>query len=493
MSAAILDSSVGVLTASAPRARRVLLIAYNFPPVGGAGVQRPVKWAKYLRAFGWEVTVLTTENPSVPVRDESLLTDLPDDVRVIRARTWEPDYRVKQSLVRAETERPGLLRRLTSAAKGLARRCVKLALQPDPQVLWNPNARRAGAAALREQPHDAILVTAPAYSSFLVGAALKRRFGLPLILDYRDEWDLSGKYLEHAQHDWFSRAVQDRMQRRLLRQADAVVATTKASTANLADKLAELRHLVPAVCIYNGFDAEDFGERLRVEGRGLRVGEDAIHRSVLPSTLNPQPSTFRLVYTGTLWNLTDIEPLVKAIESLGASQPELVSKLELVCVGRKTPEQQQVLARVRATTARLEAVDYCEHSQVLDWLNSADGVCLLLSDVPGAERVVPAKLFEYLAVRKEMLTIAPHGETADIARRFFPTGHFLPEDVSGLAGWLESRLAAIGDARPVLTMTKGIEEFSREAQTARLAELLNAVCDQGAGRQKSERQDSRYL
>ncbi len=255
MSAAIFDSPVSELTAPTDRARRVLLIAYNFPPVGGAGVQRPAKWAKYLRRFGWDVTVLTTENPSVPVRDDSLLADLPEDVRIVRARTWEPDYRVKQSLVGADTERPGLLRRLKSAAKGLARRCVKLALQPDPQVLWNPNARRAGVAVLREQPHDAILVTAPAYSSFLVGAALKRQFGLPLILDYRDEWDLSGRYLENAQRDWFSRAVQNRMQRRLLRQADAVVATTKASTTNLADKLAALRHHVPAVCIYNGFYA----------------------------------------------------------------------------------------------------------------------------------------------------------------------------------------------------------------------------------------------
>ena len=475
MSAAILDSSVNELTVPADRTRRVLLIAYNFPPVGGAGVQRPAKWAKYLRRFGWDVTVLTTENPSVPVRDESLLADLPVDVRIVRARTWEPDYRMKQSLVESKAERPSLLRRIKSAAKGLARRCAKLALQPDPQVLWNPNALRAGAAVLREQPHDAILVTAPAYSSFLVGAALKRQFGLPLILDYRDEWDLSGKYLENAQRDWFSRTVQDRMQRRLLRQADAVVATTRASTTNLANKLAALRHSVPAVCIYNGFDAEDFGERLMVDGRELMASEDEGHRSVLPSTLDHQPSTFRLVYTGTLWNLTDIEPLVKAIEALNASRPELAGKLELICVGRKTIEQQQVLERVRATTARLEAVDYCEHSQVLDRLNSADGVCLLLSDVPGAERVVPAKLFEYLAIRKEMLTIAPHGETADIARRFFPQSQFVPSDVSGIAGWLEHRLSLVGRSPGERLLTQGIDEFSRESQTARLAELLNEL------------------
>ena len=289
MSAAVLEASLDDIAVPADRPRRVLLIAYNFPPVGGAGVQRPAKWAKYLRRCGWEVTVLTTENPSVPVRDESLLADLPDDVRVVRARTWEPDYRVKQSLVGAASTKRGLVTRIKSAVKGLAKRVVKLALQPDPQVLWNPNALRAATAVLREQPHDAILVTAPAYSSFFIGAALKKKFGLPLILDYRDEWDLSGQYLENAQRDGFSRFVQHRMQRRLLRQADAVVATTQASTSNLAAKLAELKHPIPAVCIYNGFDAEDFGEGLKVDGRELSVRVDSSTPPSSPSTLNPLP------------------------------------------------------------------------------------------------------------------------------------------------------------------------------------------------------------
>ena len=479
MSAAILEDSLAGVAVPTDRARRVLLIAYNFPPVGGAGVQRPAKWAKYLRRCGWEVTVLTTENPSVPVRDESLLADLPDDVRIVRARTWEPDYRVKQSLVTGNTTKPGLLTRIKSAVKGLARRVVKLALQPDPQVLWNPNALRAGAAALREQPHDAILVTAPAYSSFFIGASLKKQFGIPLILDYRDEWDLSGKYLENAQRDWFSRTIQQRMQRRLLKQADAVVATTQASTSNLAAKLADLKHAIPAVCIYNGFDAEDFEEGLRglkVESRGLRGREETSASSLFPSTVNRQSSLpFRLVYTGTLWNLTDIEPLIKAIESLSASQPELTRQLELVCVGRKTPEQQHVLERVRATTAQLTAIDYCAHAEVLDRLNSADGVCLLLSDVPGAERVVPAKLFEYLAIRKEMLTIAPHGETADIARRFFTHGHFVPHDTAGIAAWLAERLSGVERSSRDRPTRQAIDEFSRESQTARLAELLDEV------------------
>ena len=444
------------------RRRRLLLIAYNFPPVGGAGVQRPVKWVKYLRKFGWDVTVLTTENPSVPARDESLLADISDDVLVVRARTWEPDYRTKQGLVdKSNSSRPGFFARVKSAVKGLMKRAAKLLLQPDPQVLWVPNAIKAGQQVLREFSHDVILVTAPAYSSFFIGTSLKRQFGLPLILDFRDEWDMSGQYLENAQRDLVSRVVQERMQRYVLKRANAVVATTMASTANLAEKLTRLnKSTTPSVTVYNGFDAEDF---------------DADSRSEEEST---NKTTFRLVYTGTLWNLTTIKPLVDAVLRLNETSPELVSRLELVCVGRKTAEQTSTLERLRSTGCRLELIDYCEHSKALDWLRSTNAVCLLLSDVPGAERVVPAKLFEYLANRKDLLAIVPQGETAEIVRRYFPLGWMEPKNVDGIVTWLKSRLSDESCGTTQLPETADLEEYSRTTQTRRLVELLNELVPQ---------------
>ena len=442
------------------RPRRLLLVAYNFPPVGGAGVQRPVKWVKNLRRLGWDVTVLTTENASVPTRDESLLADIPDDVLILRARTWEPDYRTKQGLVESNAVgSQGLLARFKSGFKGVVKQAVKLALQPDPQVLWVPNALKAGRRVLRELPHDAILVTAPAYSSFFIGTALKRQFGLPLVLDFRDEWDMSGKYLENAQRDWFSRVIQNRMQKYVLGKADAVVATTRASTANLADKLSRIgRTATHTETIYNGFDEEDFG------------GDE-------PPISNTSRSNerFRLLYTGTLWNLTTIEPLVDAIKSLHQRMPELVTKLELVCVGRKTPEQAAILAQLTHTGCHLELIDYCDHAKVLEMLRSTDAVCLLLSDVAGADRVVPAKLFEYLASRKEMLAIVPHGETADIVQRFFPRGQIEPKNVDGISAWLESRLSGDAERNAPSHVANDIDEFSRLTQTRRLVQTLDTL------------------
>ena len=456
------------------QARRLLLIAYNFPPVGGAGVQRPVKWVKNLRRFGWEVTVLTVDNPSVPVRDESLLKDIPEDVRIVRARTYEPDYQTKQGLIETASVQPrGIMARVKSAVKGLVKRAVKLFLQPDPQVLWVPNAIRAGRKILRELPHDAILVTAPAYSSFFIGTSLKRTFGLPLVLDFRDEWDMSGRYLENAQRDLISMTIQKRMQRFVLRRADAVVATTKASTANLKEKLDNLnKPEIKTVTVYNGFDAEDFDSAI----------DDTERRREVKANVQSAPAVFRLLYTGTLWNLTTIEPLVDAVLRLHATSPELVARLELVCVGRKTADQTTILERLRTTGCRLELIDYCEHSKVLEWLRSADALCLLLSDVPGAERVVPAKLFEYLANRREMLAIVPDGETAGIVRRYFPKGQIEPKEIDRIATWLKDRLEGNVDPDAAFDPSADIDEYSRTAQTQRLVELLDELVASGANR-----------
>lgn len=460
-----LECASSTPSGSLPPRKRLLLVAYCFPPVGGAGVQRPVKWVKYLQRFGWDVTVLTPSNPSVPVLDDSLLADIPPETKVVRAKTWEPGYAVKQQMASARPQRGGsIVGWVRSQVKSGLKSLAKLGLQPDPQILWYPHAVRAATRELRRVRHDAILCTAPPFSSLLIGRTLKRRFGLPLLLDFRDEWDLSSRYLEQAQRDRLSQWVQERQQRSALRAADAVIATTQASVDRLGERLSELKHPVRQTCIYNGYDTEDFRDQ-----------------AAPPTGIWNDQSTFRLVYTGTLWNLTDVSPLVQAIERLQQQSPRLAQRLEFVCIGRKTAEQQQQLDRLRSTDVAFTNRGYCDHDTVLDCLQSADGLCLLLSDVPGAERVVPAKLFEYLASRREMLTIAPLGEAWTIAQRCQPDGCFTPQDVPGICHWLAERIAA-GPRSAQSRAAANVEFYSRERQTAKLAELLDQLTAAPSGK-----------
>lgn len=471
--------------ASLPTRKRVLLIAYSFPPVGGAGVQRPAKWVKYLDQFGWDVTVLTVENPSVPLLDESLLAEIPATTRIVKARTLEPSYRFKQAVSGnvgsgVASSRGGLLKRglrsITSWAKKLAKSCATTLLQPDAQRLWLPAAWKVACQTLRETPHDAILVTAPPYSSFLLGQRLKARFGLPLVLDYRDEWDLSSRYLENSATGWFARQIQERMQRGVLRSADAVITTTQSSSRAIRQRLAALGLATHVETIYNGFDTDDFAS-----------GTNSTTSQPAPAN-KPAAGIFRLIYTGTLWNLTDITPVVKAIESVAADAPELAKHLEFLVVGRKTPEQRQVLDRLVALPCRVILRDYCPHAEVLEHQSQADSLLLLLSDVPGADRVVPAKLFEYLATRKEILAVVPQGETAGIVREFHAESQFTPADYTGIAHWILERLqraagqtiAASSTMNPAFPEQR-LLDFSRKSQTSQLAGLLSEVANAGQG------------
>ena len=459
--------------------KRVLVVSYNFPPVGGAGVQRVTKFVKYLPDFGWDATVLTTENPSVPVYDESLLADIPPQTVVVKARTLEPGYALKRiisassSLTRSVSEgersttsvgdSPSLTLRVTTVAKRLLRGIANFLLQPDPQVLWNSQAIEAGLRILGQQKHDAIFVTAPPFSSLMIGAELARRTGLPLMLDYRDEWSISNSYLENKRLGWLSRTWQQHQQCLCVRAASALIATTQHSAESL-QKVARASECRPLVThIYNGFDTADFHDKLA-----------PLPDAALESANDPT-QTYKLAYIGTLWNLTSVEPVVRAVRQLAHRSPDLASRLELHFVGRRTAAQDEWLDQLGSLPCRVIRQPYLDHDEALQLMRSADGLCLLLSDLPEAGRVVPAKMFEYLAVRRPIFAIVPSGEVSSMLQDCPFAFVHSPSDVTGLAQRLGDEIERhrLGVSLPIGLWDSS--PFERRRQTEQLAELLERV------------------
>jgi glycosyltransferase involved in cell wall biosynthesis len=436
----------------AKEARRVLLIAYAFPPVGGAGVQRVAKFTKYLPEHGWEVSVLTVSNPSVPVVDHSLLDEIPPQTIIRHAKSWEPDYRLKHSLTSATTEarvRSGWMTRLKQALRAAA----TLVLQPDPQILWAPHAVRQGTRLLRELPHHAILVSGPPFSPFLFGASLRRRSGLPLVLDYRDEWTISNRYWEKKSRVPLVGRFQNRLQKYALRRADSVIATTQRSAQALEQEARKAGRQIPVRCLYNGFDPADMPE-LSLDGSP------------------PAGDRFRLAHVGTLWNLTTARPLVEAVERLAVEYPDRASLLDLQIVGRCTPAEETLLQRLQGLPCRLLRQNYVDHRTAVQVMRDASELCLLLAGVPGAERVLPAKTFEYLATGRKILAIAPSGEMQDVLRRFAGVSLYSPQDIAGITEHLARRLAQPNGATDHL---RELELFDRRHQAGQLAEILDQV------------------
>ena len=186
-------AAIGALRAAVPtqimtELQRVLVVSYAFPPVGGAGVQRSVKLLKYLGDFGWVGDVLTVDNPSVPLRDDSLLCDVPPTAHVYRARTLEPSYATKEATW-GEVTSPQATASPWRSLRGRALSVARRAAVPDPQVLWLPGAVLALRRVLRGPLRPAaVLLSAPPFSQFLLGPVVRQHPGVGLVYDYRDEW-----------------------------------------------------------------------------------------------------------------------------------------------------------------------------------------------------------------------------------------------------------------------------------------------------------------
>lgn len=439
--------------------RRVLYISYAYPPTGGGGVQRSVKFTKYLGRFGWQPTVLTAANPSVPVQDNALARDIDPSIEIVHARTWEPGYRWKQCLGNhpgASNANVAVSPRAASkwgkSLKDWTRTKAMAWLQPDPQVLWNRSAYRKAIDALAKRPHDAIFVTGPPFSSFLLACRLKRQSGLPLVVDFRDEWMLACRYLDNHQQLGAGAKRQYQMMLEVLASADTVIATTQASAAELTKHCFNARSNAVVSCIYNGFDPEDF--------------------SISQTSTEVKSKRFRLVYTGTLWRLTDIRPLVDAIIRLHERSPRLCSRMELVLAGRRTADQDLVLGRLDRTGVSLIKHEYLPHDETIRLAAGADALLLLLSGDVGAERVVPAKLFEYLAANRPVLAICPQGETRDLLFRYGSIQGQDHRNVSGITDWLAERIAGVEHLHAD-HHSACIAPFSRVVLTQQLSRLLD--------------------
>lgn len=378
------------------RAKRVLFVSYLFPPVGGVGVQRVLKWVKYLPEHGWSPSVLTALNPSVPLFDESLLQQVPQSTVVRLAKTYEPSYAAKTA-VAGEASSPGLISRLKSAVKAPLIKTAKSLLQPDPQILWRPNAVREGYKLLRAIPHDVIVATGPPFSSFLVGATLSKRTGVPLVLDYRDEWSISNANWEQKRPGKIASAVQKRMEDHALRSASLVLGTTPRGADEFRRQAEEAGSDAEVSYIWNGFDIEDFPTILNTNKPDLGHGVDR----------------FRLTFTGTLWTLNSVQGFVDGVLKLSESSPHLLEELELVFAGRRMPDQDVLLDKLEALPVKITRLGFVPHAEAAQLMRSSDALLLPTSMANGLERVVCAKTFEYLASGRPIFCVSKPGDQMD--------------------------------------------------------------------------------
>ena len=443
--------------------KRLLIITYYWPPTGGSGVQRWVKFSKYLPEFGWQPVVYTPENPEQLARDESLLADIPACAEVVKTRILEP-YELYRRLTGGK-KGEGEVNPVNAQQKNWKQR-LSLWVRgncfvPDPRIGWVRPSVRFLKKYLAEHPVDAVVTTGPPHSVHLIGLGLKKALGLRWIADFRDPWT-EMFYYKHLGLGPAADRRHHRLEQAVLDGADAVISVSPPVAADFRAKTQ-----TPVVLITNGFDEDDFAEAGEPSSGapGVQFFPDPENGSEknLDTPAPQRPRTkVRLVHTGLF--AADGNPLNlwDALAERCAADPTFRERLQIRLAGKVDAAVTEAV-RARGLGGNLVELGYLPHDETVREQRAADILLLPLRREPEYAKVLPGKIFEYLAARRPVLGIGQEDGAAAAVLRDAAAGQMFDWDKK------DELLAFLDAEHP---QTEGIEKYTRRALTAQLAELL---------------------
>ena len=365
------------------RKKKVLIITYYWPPSGGGGVQRWLKFAKYLPDNGWEPIIFTPDNPEFPVIDKSLENDIAPALKVIKYPIWEPYQLFKKLSGRSAQDRvnTGLL--FDDKKIGLTEK-ISLWIRgnmliPDPRIFWVRPATRFLESEWTKLNPDLIVSTGPPHSMHLIAMRLQKKFNIPWIVDFRDPWSKLD-FLSRFYPGKFALRKQQKLEKRVLNTATAILSVSETWGMDIRDVTNK-----KVAVITNGFDQSDFN-------------------LTKPKRL---PEKFRISHMGIINSLRNPKSLWQALSELCKEIPALQNDLELKLIGTVDPGLVKEIKEYPLLKDKLHVVPYIPHQDVIKEYEKSACLLLLLNDSKIAKGHIPGKLFEYLASGSSILALGP--------------------------------------------------------------------------------------
>ncbi len=418
---------------------KVLIITYYWPPSGGAGVQRWLKFARYLPEFGWDPLILTVdpEYAAYPVTDDSLAGDIPDTLRVLK--THATDYFRIYKKDRSRIPAAGFANSAEDSVKSRILRFVRgNFFIPDPRKGWNRHAFKKACSILEEENIEHVITTSPPHSTQLIGKRLKKRYpSIKWIADLRDPWtDIY--YYSQFYHTFIAKYLDSVYERKVLLNADKIITvgeSLKKSFCRKAEGIEEKTHVIT-----NGFDEADFYKADITPGR-----------------------EFTISYIGTL---SDAYPIGSFIQAVG----ELVSKgrqIRLRFIGTVSPGQKEHI-RKNLPENLVEFIPYVDHISAIRYMMESHALLVIIPDHKSNRSIINGKLFEYIASGRPVICIGPvDGDASEIIRESDKGMTFEYADKKGLVdyiGKIENKTYSFSDTSPDI--------FNRKTLAGKLASLL---------------------
>lgn len=423
--------------------KKVLIISYYWPPSGGSGVQRWLKFSKYLPENGWKPIIYTPKDPQFQLEDRELLLDVPAEAEVWKAPIWEP-YALKDRIF--GRGRAGQNAGIIESQRKFKHRVVSWIrgnlFIPDPRVFWVRPSINFLKKRIAEHNIGVVVTTGPPHSMHLIGLGLKRALDIRWIADFRDPWS-EMDVLDQYRLSKSSRKKLKDLERDVLQTAD-VCLTVSTSWSKSFARLGAKRVKV----ITNGFDHEDRIEKDKSDGRFI-IG----HYGLLNHLRNPT----------VLWDV---------LSEMCKTDPKFEAQLEIHLAGMVDESVVGTIERHPLLKSKLKLLGYLNHREILKEYSSASVLLLLAFDSESGVGNIPAKVFEYFAAGRPILGFGPaESDSRELIEEVgLGTYHSYQADREALTRDL-SEIVDRGESADELP---SIERFSRRQLTKSLVNLFDA-------------------
>lgn len=423
--------------------KKLLIITYYFPPAGGPGVQRWLKFVKYLPDFGVQPIVYVPENPTYPIVDEGLVSEISDKVIVLKNKIWEP-YQLASVFSKNKTKKisSGIFphkKKQTFLDKAFLWVRGNLFI-PDARVFWVKPSVSYLEKYIKENNIDTIVTSGPPHSLHLIGLELKEKLNVKWFADFRDPWTTIGYHKALLLSNYAAKKHKN-LEHKVLNSADTIIVTSKTTKTEFQAITNK-----PISVITNGYDIEN------VEKQTLDTKFTLAHIGSFLSDRNPK----------FLW-----ECLVELLQGI----PDFKTHLEIKLIGAVSQEVLDSIEEFKLNDY-LNLLGYVSHNEAIAHQKKSQVLLLIEINSEDTKSIIPGKLFEYMVSNRPIIAIGPQGsDFADIIKETNTGVFFDYSEKAKLKSvildfynqFLEGKLQANG---------VGLQQYSRKNLTKQLVQLI---------------------
>ena len=423
--------------------KKVLVITYYWPPSGGAGVQRWLKFVKYLPNLDWEPIIYTVEKGEYPVLDYSLFNDLPSNIKVLKTKFWEPYSLYKRFTGRKRNEKINSSF-LNDKKQNKILESISIWIRgnlfiPDARMFWIKPSIKFLDNYVKNNPVDFIISSGPPHSTHLIALGIKKLNKIPWLADFRDPWTNIDFYKDLKLSKWAD-IKHKKLEKNVLTKADIVLTIGNQLKVELQELGAKKVEVVE-----NGFDEEDFNN----------------------NDSNSLDSKFTIAHIGSFSPNRNHHVLWKVLKEIINENNNFANKFQLKLIGKV---DYSVYNSIKDFDLEkyVKRFSYLPHNKVISQQKSSRVLLLMVNNTPNSKGIITGKIFEYMASNRPILVIGP--EDGDLAKIISVTKSGV---VCGYNNEIKLKEVILDLFNNKLIFNPNFEKFSRKNLTKNLSAILD--------------------